>query len=63
MNREPITAKELGLLLGVSEEVVLAWVETGMIPYRREGDQILFDPAILERWMEEKAKALYGDDF
>ena len=61
--REPLTPEDLALLLGVSEEVVLSWVEAGLLPHRREGEAVLFDSIALDRWLEEKTKALYGEDF
>jgi len=58
-----LAPKDLALLLGVSEEVVISWVGAGLLPHRREGEAIWFDPIALDRWLEEKAKALYGEDF
>lgn len=58
-----MTPQDVGLLIGVSEEVILSWVEAGMLPYRRDGEKVLFDRIALMKWFDEKAKALYGDDF
>lgn len=56
-----LSAAELGLLIGVSEQVIEAWVESGLIPYRREEGQLRFDRAAMEKWFEEKAQALEED--
>ena len=63
MTNEPLTVRELALLIGVGEDVVHSWVEAGMLPYRREEGEAVFDRVAIERWLEEKAEALFGDDF
>ena len=58
-----LTAADLGLLIGVSEQVITAWAEEGLIPYRREGEELRFDRMALEKWLEEKQQALENEDW
>lgn len=62
-SNEPLSIRDLALMIGVSEEVVRSWVEAGVLPYRREDDTPVFDRIAVERWLEEKANALFGEDF
>ena len=52
----PITARELGELLGVSKETILRKVKRGVYPSYREGNKILFNPLALVRHFESKGK-------
>ena len=58
-----LTAADLGLMIGVSEKVIEAWVDEGLIPYRRENGELRFDRMALEKWIEEKAAALENEDW
>jgi excisionase family DNA binding protein len=54
---EPLlTAREVGILLGVSTETVLRWVRRGEMPsIRLPGGAVRFPAQAIEQWLAERA--------
>jgi excisionase family DNA binding protein len=56
-----LTAREVGIRLGVSTETVLRWVRQGKLPAFQLGRAIRFREDEIEQWLAERATSERGD--
>ena len=49
---EPLTVREIAVLLGVSPATIQRWVRGGELPAIRISDTIRFDGDTLAKWLE-----------
>jgi excisionase family DNA binding protein len=49
-----LTAKEIALYLGLSEDTIRKWVVRGKIPHSKFGKSLRFDLQKIEPWIEKR---------